>query len=307
MNGKKALAMCGKTLLTALLILGLKATTFAQTTWNVGIIGGGQYVNMSWDGPKTVKMYDTSKAGASYKAWTGRFSYEAGITQELRFGDYFSMQLDLMYSDRGAWHVNSDSSTNYYDRVIYHHSSRDESFQYADGHLLFKFNLPIGYERIVPYDRPGKRVFLSIYGGPYMSYLLGYTSTGYSDTLEIARVNRDSIVRSSVDRTTYTFSNFNNKVRKQDPVLKTDIGVTFGVGINFLIGDGGTFGIDFRYSTGLGSIDNFMYGTKGVSQNDDPSKQAVVYNYANVMHSGMWQALLSYKVKLAGAGKNRNF
>ena len=303
MNGKKALAMCGRTLLTALLILGFKATGLAQTTYNIGVIGGGQYTNMSWDGPSSVTMYTP---GTTYKTWTGRFSYLAGLTQELRFGDYFSVQLDAMYSDRGAWHVNSDS-TDYIDRVAYHHSSRDESFQYVDGHLLFKFNIPIGYERVVPYDRPGKRAFLSVYAGPYFGYLMGYTSTGYSDTLEIAKVNRDSIVRSSVDRTTYTTSNFNNKVRKQDPVLKTDIGITVGAGINFLIGEGGTFGIDFRYSTGLGSIDNFMYGTKVVSKSDDPTQQAVVYNYANVKHSGIFQVLLSYKIRLIGAGPNRYF
>ena len=307
MNGKKALAMGSKALLIALVILGLKPTASAQTTWNVGIIGGGQYTTMSWDGPKTVKMYDTSKTGPSFNAWSGKYSYLAGITQELRFGDYFSIQLDAMYSDRGAWHINSDSSADYGDRVAYHHSSRDEDFQYLDGHLLFKFNIPVGYERVVPYDRPGKRVFISIYGGPYFSYLMGYTSTGYSDTLEVAKANRDSIVRSSVDRNTYTVSSFNNKIRKQDPVLKTDIGITVGAGINFLVGEGGTFGLDFRYSTGLGSIDNFMYGNKVVSKSDDPSQQAVVYNSPSVKHTGMFQVLLSYKIKLAGRGPNRYF
>src|SRR4051812_35923946 len=67
MKGKKVLSLCGKLLVTALLICGFKTSTYAQATYNIGVIGGGQYVNMSWDGPKTVKMYDTTKNGATYK------------------------------------------------------------------------------------------------------------------------------------------------------------------------------------------------------------------------------------------------
>jgi hypothetical protein len=310
MKGKKVLDLCGRTLLTALIIMGFNAAANAQATYHIGIIGGGQYVNMSWDGPKTVKVFDTTKAGPTFKAWTGKLSYEVGLTQELRLSENFSIQLDAMYSDRGAWHVNSDSSTDYYDKVIYHHSSRQEDFQYIDGHLLFKFNIPLGFERIIPYDRPGKRAFLSLYAGPYFSYLLNYTSTGFSDTLSVfkgANNNRDSVIGAQIDRTTYTKSNFNNKYRKMDPVLSTDLGITVGAGINFLVGESGTFAFDFRYSTGLGNIDNFMYGKRNVSRNDDPGQTSLVYNYANVKHTPMLQFLVSYKIKLLGRGPNTYF
>lgn len=306
MNGKKVIAMLGRTLLTAMIIFGLTTTTTAQSTYHVGVMLGGQYTNMSWDGPTTVKMYDNT---TKYNTWIGKYSYQMGLAQELRLTEFVSVELDAMYSDRGAWHTNSDS-TEFYDRVSFHHSSRDEDFKYLDGHLLFKINIPFGFERIVPYDRPGKRAFISVYGGPYFGYLMSYTSTGYSDTLTIYRQNRDSIITkgTGIDRTTYTKANFNNSIRKRDPVLPMDIGATFGVGVNFLVGESGTFGLDFRYSMGMGTtIDNFMYGNRSINKADDPGANSVVYNYANVKHSNMFQFLISYKIKLLGRGPNTYF
>jgi hypothetical protein len=283
--------MKGKIACFLLILTGLitqKAN--AQVSYNLGLDVAPQLSFMS------------SNVG-TYSSGIG---FQGGITEELRFDDVFSLEWDAFYRESSVSRNYADSITGYYNVTKVFNISRTEQLTYFDGTVLFKFNIPLGYDRVVPYDRPGKRSFLSFFIGPYFGTNLSYSSTGSTDTTIYLKNRRDSGYVKSNDNTAYTKSTFASGHFGQNPILSTDVGITVGAGIYFLVGERGTFNIDIRYSHSFGSIDNMAYGTRQVQINGDPTTDQIVYNYAQAQLEAL-QLHIGYRWRLIGKGQNRNF
>lgn len=289
MKRKNLFVSCGRALLFSLILLGFGVTkSQAQVSYYAGISGGPQYTFL------------VSNMGE----YNPRVGFFGGLTQEIQFGQMFSVQLDAFYSQKGANREHKDSLAGFYDQIRHINIKRTEKLNYAEGQLLFKLNLPIGRERIIPYERPGKTAAVTIFAGPYFGYLLNYSSTGYSDTAAVALANPDSVLFTSRDNASYDFDSY-RKVKRVDPLFGTDLGIVLGAGMNFLVGERGMFAFDLRYSRGIASIDNNAYSRRrlDISDVNNPrfrTTNAEVFNQAIALNIG-------FKYRLLGRGINRNF
>ncbi len=293
MKGIKQMISTGRALVlaTVLSLVGT-LTAQAQVDYHLGVIGGAQYTNLVADRGK----------------FTGKVGFVGGISNEFRIGESqaFSIQADILYSMKNADRIYKDSVDGYYDRVVNLNINRYEHLNYVDLHLLFKYNLFLGYDRIIPYDRPGKRVFLSFYAGPQFGYLVNYKSGGYVDSTYSVKIQRDSSIQPPRrNRTIYDFNSF-KAATGYAPVLKTDIGVTVGTGVNFLVGDRATISLDARYTYGIGTIDYFAYSQKVVVQDENPANSHIEYRQNTVAWS-TFSGMLGIKFRIVGKGPNRNF
>jgi opacity protein-like surface antigen len=282
------------------ILIGSTNSLQAQTSYHLGIGAGLQ----------------SAKLNAERGEYNSIIGFHAGLINEFRFSDKFSIQADLFYSQKGGDRVISskkfeDSIVGYADnKEFWNIKQEDFRITYVDAHILFKYNIYFGYDRIIPYDRPGKRVFLSVYGGPMIGYLTGFKRTAKADTTFIVKIAEDTIrqaeldLRNSIGKTKEDdFETFKSS-RGYDPILKTDLGITLGAGLNFLVGERMTVNFDIRYTHGLGTIDNIAFSQKVAIDEDINSRtqleQTQVNNRLIAFSTGVrWRVI--------GKGPNRNF
>lgn len=265
----------------------------AQAAFHFGFGAGVQFTNLNSD-------------IGTYNMQTG---FHGGIVNEIRFNDHFSTELDIFYSTKGAQKAYTETTTGFLDGSTQKYTfNRSEALTYVDGHLLFKWNIPLGYDRVIPYDRPGKRVFLSLYAGPQFGYLIGYKSTGYTDTTKIPVDPTDTLTPITKTRNKGDYDNATYKSQKgSDGILKTDIGLTVGAGIYFLMGDRATLSFDVRYTQGFGSIDGIAYSKRVVNiDQSDIRNSSIQYKQAQI-NSMVIATTVGIRWRIIGAGPNRNF
>lgn len=279
-TGKSRHGMKGKTTLritTTLVVLSFflftVRTAKAQASFHLGGTVGPQYTTITSD----------------YGTYNGIIGLQGGLSSELRFGANFSTQLDLVASLAGAERSYYDSliAPGYYKTyTIYNTTDR---LMYTQAHLLFKFNIPLTGERIIPYDLPNNNpTSISIYAGPYFGYLLSANRTGNVQTLTYD-ANNDKVmdVTSSSALTS----------AELDGIYKMDVGLTGGLGINFGLTDKTTLSVDVRASKGFSPIDLGYYGhyTAVLDANGEP--KGLEYIYAKNYNMQM-VGLVSFRVKL---------
>ncbi|MCX6351706.1 MAG: outer membrane beta-barrel protein [Bacteroidetes bacterium] len=291
----KSIIKKGKAGMFALSLFLISATSInAQTSYHIGFVGGPQFTMLSSD----------------RGTYTGKIGYYGGLTNEFRMGEKLSFEIDGLYSIRGGDAAYKDSIPGFYDHYVKYKVARSFTTTYFDIHALLKYNIMLGHERIIPYDRPGKTTFISLYAGPYYGSLMGFSSVGKTDTTYTYKINPDSQFSAPrSDKRTFSSTDAWKKTRGNklyDPILSTDVGIAFGAGMYFMVGDRGTLHVDVRGQWGLGTIDNDAFGHKSVEQNDDPTQVRIVYNYANISHIAV-QLGVGASVRLFGKGPNRNF
>lgn len=187
-----------------------------------------------------------------YGTYKSIFGVAAGGSMELRFNNTFSIQLDPVFSMQGA-NRQYQEDNNYYGITYSYVYDRVEHFNQVQGHLLFKWNIPIGSERIIPYDDPDKTTFITVFAGGYGGYVLAPMSrvgsvTGTKYTLQPPAT--DPLGKDSGSPTFYdsTYS-------------LIDYGMTVGAGMQFKLTHRTIFEITARYTRGLATIDNGGYKT----------------------------------------------
>lgn len=268
MKGKFTLRFGASVLLAALTFFSFGRAQ-AQVSFHLGGAVGPQYTTLQ------------SNVGK----YSGVIGAQAGISSELRIGQMFSTQLDILYSMNGA-------SRNYYDSLIasgyyyvYRTYNSTERLTFIQPTLLFKLNIPLSGTRIVPYDLPDDNPnTISIFAGPYFGHLLSHTRSG----------SKDSTVYDYSGNMLYTRNSKGNPSDfEKSGVFKNDFGITAGVGMNFGISDKGTLGIDARFSKGFNNLD---YGYFGQYYYDESSAQ-VGYSYAKVTNL-QFGLLIAYRHRL---------
>lgn len=292
MKGKVTRNLGKSLVLGAIALLGFTAESNAQVSmnYNLGVIGGPQITGISTD----------------KGSFSSRVGFNAGLAQELRIGGMFSIELDALYSAHIADHKMQDSFAVGGLYMQTRNVKTSDQFNYAEAHLLFKLNIPIGSKPIIPYDRPDyQKAWISIFAGPYYSHLLGYVRSG---DITITQTSFDT----SVHTKTIITESGTATSKELSSVYTTDFGVTAGVGLNLRMNDHWVFNIDARYSKGFSSIDAGFDGPyNGTEQGYygsyvpsaytvkfpaqppvfpkpfDVSFPALKYQYANMTHSAI--------------------
>jgi hypothetical protein len=280
MKGKVTLDLGKKLILGAIALLGFTAHSNAQTslTYNLGVIGGPQITNISTD----------------LGSFSSRVGFNAGIAQELRIGSMFSVELDAIYSAHIADHKMQDSFAEGLSYMQTRDVKTSDQFNYLEGHLLFKLNIPIGSKPIIPYDRPDyQKAWISIYAGPYYSHLMSYVRSG---TITVTQTQFDTSIHT---KTVITETGDATDAERKG-VYTTDIGVTAGIGLNLRMNDHWIFNVDARYSKGFSDIDAGYDGPynglpQGYFGTYQPVKYtlagfdfpAMQYKYATMTHSAI--------------------
>jgi len=211
----------------------------------------------------------------------------AGASMELRFNNKFSIQIDPMFSMQGAnrqyTEVNKYYGLHYditYDRV--------EHFNDVAADLLFKFNFPIGAERIIPYDDPEKPTYLTFFLGGYGGYVLApMKRVGKYTQVKYVEQPPDTVILPGDSTTPSTYDQTYSQI---------DFGIKAGAGVQFKLSKRSILEFNFSYTRGLASIDNGSSRIAadpntplpiGYGHMDLDASSNTVYTPANVVNSIM--------------------
>ena len=287
MKGKELKKITAKLLLSAMLVAGaLVQKTYAQEAVGyIGLTAAPMFTGMS---------SDRSSIGSV-------IGYAAGITPEVKFGENFGIELDLMMTNKGGTKKYLDSlylkSDNYYFDY-----NKTYAFTYAEAVLLFKWYIHIDHNPIIPYEAPGHHSFVFFEAGPYYAHMINYSASGSVTQYASNLYSRDTIAGTYVKATKFQDLTDSATASK---ILTTDIGVTFGVGVIFPVSHRGLLSFEARYSKGLVYIDNGEFGhyilQARVPATSPPTN--AVWSYPAAVTTDAIGLFISYKYRIFGGGE----
>ena len=215
------------------------------------------------------------KMGINFGKQTGDLQDPSGISG-LRGGgfvnigitDHFSVEPQLLYSAMG--------SENLQDQRFSIPNTGNFTFIFEADNYTSYLTLPV-LAQLDFYHGDSVRVYGNV--GPYFSFLLD-SRVKYTIDAAIQASNQDTAVNFD------TVINRNFKDRFQD----FDVGLTFGAGISFSVGEG-ELTIDFLYNLGLLNVANENYIV--------PSKELEISKIANdaATNSGLVSAIVNGDLK----------
>jgi len=244
MKGKDYKKTTAKLLLSAMLVIGV----FIQKSYAQDAVG---YIGLTAAPLYTGLSSDRHSLGSV-------FGFSGGITPEVKIGEGFGIELDLLVSEKGGTRKYTDSTSNFYNGNYYYNYNLTYNFMYAQADLLFKWYIHIDHNPVIPYEAPGHHSFIFFEAGPYFADMLSYSSSGtvqqYGIDINFGR--NDTISIDGASKKSYSSSPTLNS----STISTTDIGATVGFGVIFPVSHRGLLSFEARYSKGFASIDNGEFG-----------------------------------------------
>ncbi len=218
------------------LILVLAAGLFSQSAsaqafW--GIYGGINTANMSMGTWKpSSDPLDTKPTFEKIRRLT------FGVTLELPFTDHFIFQPELAFTQKGTvLSVDSSYSDVLGGGTVTYQTVNNLDLNYLQLPLLAKFRFQLtNPKHIYPHENSGKPLFMELYGGPVINYLLN-PRANYSRTVrnQNALTNIDTVYKEKL-------------VGKQTGLKPLDVSFAVGANIKWRWNKKSYIYLDVRYS-----------------------------------------------------------